>query len=98
VRKANAHNLVEGNTLSRIIGTYTTTTFRNNVISNTRNTGGAIYHSGVKEFPGSTGNVYENNKITRGNGGDQFGLQVQPGSTVKSVEWLEPALPYRKVV
>ena len=93
VRKANAHNLVEGNRLSRIIGTYTTTTFRNNVISNAQNTGGAIYHSGIKEFPGSTGNVYENNKITRGNGGDQFGLQVQRGSTVKSVEWLEPAMP-----
>lgn len=93
VRKKNANNLVEGNTLARIMGTYTTTTFRRNVISNAQNTGGAIYHSGIKEFPGSTGNVYENNKITRGNGGDQFGLQVQPGSTVKSVEWLEPAMP-----
>jgi hypothetical protein len=89
VRKKNANNLVEGNTLARIIGTYTTTTFRNNVISGAQNTGDSIYHSGIKEFPGSTGNVYENNKITRGNGGNQFGLQVQPGSSVKSVEWLE---------
>jgi len=92
VRKKNANNLVEGNTLARIMGTYTTTTFRNNVISNAQNTGGAIYHSGIKEFPGSTGNVYENNKITRGNGGDQFGLQVQRGSSVRSVDWLEPAM------
>ena len=92
VRKTNARNLVEGNTLARIMGTYTTTTFRNNVISNAQNTGGAIYHSGIKEFPGSTGNVYENNKITRGNGGDQFGLQVQRGSSVRSVDWLEPAM------
>lgn len=74
VRKKNANNLVEGNTLARIMGTYTTTTFRNNVISNAQNTAGAIYHSGIKEFPGSTGNVYENNKITRGRNKSLRGL------------------------
>ena len=92
-RGKNSNNLIEGNSTSQILGVSTNSIFRNNLVSGSQNSPTSIYkdaqqHSGIVEDPGSAGNVYEGNKVNRGDGYRHLGIKLQPGSKERETEWL----------
>jgi hypothetical protein len=94
-RGKNSKNVIEGNSTSQILGVSTNSIYRNNYVSGSQNSPTSQYkdaqqHSGIVEDPGSSGNVYEGNKITRADGYRHLGIKLQSGSKETGTTWLPP--------
>jgi len=92
-RGKNSRNLIEGNSTSQILGVSTNSIFRNNLVSGSQNSLTSTYkdaqqHSGIVEDPGSSGNVYQGNRVIRGDGYRHLGIKLQSGSRESGTTWL----------